>query len=269
MGILTVVGLKILGALVIWIVARWLIRLATSLIVKAMDRQRLDATIAGYVKTGVGVLLNIALVVALLGFFGVETTTFAALIAGCAIAIGAAWGGLLSNFAAGVFLVILRPFKVGDFVCAGGVTGTVRAIGLFGTNINSPDNVMTLVGNSKVFSDTVLNYSANPYRRVDLTAQLGHSVDVEAAIGLLRERLGQIPNVLSDPAPDVELLQFNPAGPVLAVRPYCSNAHYWQVYFDTNRLIQAAFTSAGYPVPAQQLNVKGLAAAAGSREASA
>jgi small-conductance mechanosensitive channel len=109
------------------------------------------------------VVLNIALVVALLGFFGVETTTFAALIAAGGVAVGVAWGGLLANFAAGAFLVFLRPFKVGDFVNAGGVTGTVDAIGLFTTTINTPDNVCTIVGNNKIFADTIQNFSANPY----------------------------------------------------------------------------------------------------------
>jgi small conductance mechanosensitive channel len=103
-------------------------------------------------QTGLSLLLNVALVVAILGYFGVETTTFAALIAAGGIAIGVAWGGLLANFAAGAFLVFLRPFKVGDSVTAGGVTGTVDAIGLFGTTMNTPDNILTIVGNNKIFS---------------------------------------------------------------------------------------------------------------------
>jgi small conductance mechanosensitive channel len=193
--------------------------------------------------------LNIALVIAILGFFGVETTTFAALLAAGGVAIGVAWGGLLSNFAAGAFLVFLRPFKTGDVVTAAGVTGTVEAIGLFGTTINTPDNVLTIVGNSKVFSDTIQNYSANPYRRVDLTALINNAVDHHDAMRLLKSRLSSIPNVLASPAPEVDVLQFTPAGPLLCVRPYCNNTHYWQVYFDTNRLIREAFGEANYPAP--------------------
>src|SRR3954469_21676962 len=131
--IATQVGLKILGAAVLWFVGRRLISFTGNILSKALGRQSLDVTIAGYIKSTVTVLLNIALVVALLGFFGVETTTFAALLAAGGVAIGVAWSGLLANFAAGVFIVILRPFKVGDFVTAGGVTGTISAIGLFGT----------------------------------------------------------------------------------------------------------------------------------------
>ena len=262
--ILMQVGMKVLGAAVIWIVGRWLISLASALIGRALDRQHLDPTIVGYVRASVGVVLTLALVVALLGFFGVETTTFAALLAAAGIAIGAAWSGLLSNFAAGVFMVILRPFKIGDFVAAGGVTGTVQSVGLFGTTMNTPDNVMTIVSNSKIFSDTIQNFSANPYRRVDLVAQIGHATDHAAAIGLLKEGLKRIPNVLATPAPDVEILSFTMAGPVLAVRPYCANQHYWQVYFDTNRLIRELFREAGYGAPEQHYAVRAMGIAAGA-----
>ncbi len=110
--------------------------------------------------------------------------------------------------------------------------------------------MQTLVGNNKIFSDTIQNYSANPYRRVDLTATINNAVDHRDAIRLIKQRLSAIPNVLSSPAPDVDVLQFTPAGPLLCVRPYCSNQHYWQVYFDTNRLIRETFTDAGFPVPA-------------------
>jgi small conductance mechanosensitive channel len=117
---LVAVGWKILGALILWLVGRWLIALATRLLGRALARQQFDLTLTRYLQTGVSVVLNIALVVAILGFFGVETTTFAALIAAGGVAIGVAWGGLLANFAAGAFLVFLRPFKVGDVVTAGG-----------------------------------------------------------------------------------------------------------------------------------------------------
>jgi small conductance mechanosensitive channel len=169
-----------------------------------------------------------------------------------------AWGGLLANFAAGAFLVLLRPFKVGDAVSAGGVIGLVESIGLFATVINTPDNVKTIVGNNKIFSDTIQNFSANPYRRVDLTATISNSVDHRDAIRVIKQRLSTIPNVLSSPAPDVDVLQFTPAGPLLCVRPFCSNQNYWQVYFDTNRLIREAFGEAGFPVPVPGYAVSGV-----------
>jgi len=249
---------KIAGAFVLWLAGRWLISFATRTLGRALARQEFDLTLSRYLQTGLSVILNIALIVALLGFFGVETTTFAALLAAGGVAIGVAWGGLLSNFAAGAFLVFLRPFKVGDIVTAAGVTGSVEAIGLFGTTINTPDNVLTIVGNGAVFSGTIQNYSANPYRRVDLTATISSTVDHHQAIRLLKDRLARVPNVLSSPAPDVDILQFTPAGPQLCVRPYCSNQHYWQVYFDTNRLIRESFGEAGFPAPMPAYSVSGV-----------
>jgi len=250
-------GWKIAGAAALWILGRWLISLALSMLGRAAVRQNFDVTLMRYIQTALKILLNVALIVAILGFFGVETTTFAALIAAGGVAIGVAWGGLLANFAAGAFLVFLRPFKVGDFVTVGGVTGTVDNIGLFGTIINTPDNVHTIIGNNKIFSDTIQNFSVNPYRRVDLTALINNSVDHRDAIRILKQRLAAVPNVLQSPAPDVDVLQFTPAGPQLCVRPYCSNDHYWQVYFDTNRLIREAFGDAGFPAPVPAYAVSG------------
>jgi small conductance mechanosensitive channel len=254
--ILIRLGLKILGAVALFIIGRWLIKLALVLMANALKRQRLDATILHYINSALSVTLNIILVVALLGFLGVETTTFAALLAGVGLAVGAAWSGLLANFAAGIFVVLLRPFKVGDFVTAGGVMGTIDSIGLFGTIINTPDNVQATVGNNKILSDTILNFSTNAFRRVDLTAQIAHGVSHDEAMSLLEAGLARVPHVLREPAPEVEIIQFTLAGPLLAVRPYCSNEHYWQVYFDTNRLIRESFIDAGYPAPEQHYAVR-------------
>ena len=255
----TSVGLRVVGALIIWLVGRALISLAVRLVSRALTIRHIDATITRYLANILTVVLNIVLVVAILGFFGVETTTFAALVAAAGVAIGVAWGGLLGSFAAGAFLIILQPFKVGDFVTVAGVTGTVSEIGLFVTTINTLDNVKTIVGNNKVFGDTIQNFSANPYRHVDLQAQLNHGVDHKDAINRLKARLAKIPNVIANPAPDVEILTFNLAGPVLAVRPYCNNAHYWQVYFDTNRTIRETFGEAAYPVPDQHYSIRSVA----------
>ncbi len=257
------VGMQILAAIVLFIAGRWLIALSVRMISAALNRQKVDPTLIRYLGSIVTIALNVVLVVAILGYFGVETTSFAALIAGMGIAIGAAWGGLLANFAAGAFLIVLRPFKVGDFVTAAGVTGTIEQIGLFATAINTPDNVHTVVGNNKIFGDTIQNFSNNPFRRVDRLAQLAHTVDPADAIARLRAAVSAIPNVLEKPAPDIEILDFTTYGPVLAVRPYCHNDHYWQVYFDTNRVIREVFGAAGYPVPETHTVLRSVAAVAG------
>jgi len=165
------------------------------------------------------------------------------------VAIGAAWSGMLGNFAAGAFMLVLRPFKVGDFVSVGGITGTVHELGLFGTTLITPDNVYTLVGNGKVFGDVVMNYSNRPCRRVERTAQLAGSVDALEAIARLKAAVAAIPNVMESPAPEVNLLDINLVGTVIAVRPYCHTDHYWQVYFDTNEAIVRVAKEAGWPAP--------------------
>ncbi|HTV66088.1 MAG TPA: mechanosensitive ion channel family protein [Bryocella sp.] len=253
-------GIRVLEAIALWIVGRWLIGLALRMIGGAMTKQKIDPTVIRYIQNAVAALLNIILVIAILGFFGVQTTSLAALIAAAGVAIGLAWSGLLSNFAAGVFLVILQPLKVGDFVTAGGVTGTVHEVGLFASSIDTLDNVRNIVGNAKIFGDVIQNFSTNPYRRVELTAQLAHNVDVHAAMAMLKQAVAAIPNVMKEPAPDVEILTFNLAGPVLAVRPYCNNKDYWQVYFDTNRIIKEVCTTAGFAVPEQHYMVRTAAA---------
>jgi small conductance mechanosensitive channel len=233
------VGIKVLGAIALWLIGRWLIGFALRIVRGGLERQHIDPTVVRYVGSIVSVTLNILLVVGILGYFGIQTTTFAALFATAGIAIGAAWAGLLSNFAAGVFLIVLLPFKVGYFVIAGGVNGTVKEIGLFSSTISTPDNVSTMVGNSKILGDTIQNFSNTSYRRVDLKCQLPNTANHEAAIVLLKQRISTIPNVLATPAVEVSILEVTSAGPVLAVRPYCSNDHYWQVYFDSNAVLNA------------------------------
>jgi small conductance mechanosensitive channel len=155
---------------------------------------------------------------------------------------------MLVNFAAGAFLIIFRPYKVGDYVVAAGVEGAVEEIGSFNTTLLTPDSVVTIVGNAKVSGDTIKNFSTHTLR-VDRTAQLAFGIDALDAIARLKPALATIANVMADPPPDVEILDFNALGTVLAVRPYCHTKDYWQVYFDTNKLIAATFGAAGYPPP--------------------
>ncbi|MDM4767203.1 mechanosensitive ion channel family protein [Pelomonas sp. SE-A7] len=243
-------GLKVLSAIAAWIVGRWIVSLTVRLVGAALERgRRIDSTLSTYLRSILTVLLNIVLVLAILDIFGIQTTSFAALLAGAGLAIGTAWGGLLTHFAAGVFMQVLRPFKVGDFVQVGGVTGTVSEIGLFGTTVITGDNVQTIIGNNKIFSDTIQNYSSLPHRRVDCLAKVANSVDPMDAIARLRAAVAAIPNVKASPAPDIEILSFTPEGPLLCVRPYCHTDHYWQVYFDTHKAVVATFGAASYPVP--------------------
>lgn len=252
----TELGIKILAAIAFWIVGRWLIGRVIALVRAGMNRSNVDPTLTKYLGSIISIALNITLVLGILGYFGIQTTSFAALLAGAGLAIGAAWSGMLGNFAAGAFMLVLRPYKVGDFVSVAGVIGTVHELGLFGTTIITPDNVMTTVGNGKVFGDTIQNFSALPARRVDRTAQLAGSVDVTDAIARLHAAVMKIPNVATQPAPEVSLLDMNLVGPVIAVRPYTHNDHYWQVHSDTNEAIIRVAREAGWPAPTPSQIVK-------------
>ena len=245
----TELAIKILAAIAFWVIGRWLISKVIGLVQAGMNRNNVDPTLTKYLGSIIAIALNIALVLGILGYFGIQTTSFAAMLAGAGVAIGAAWSGLLGNFAAGAFMLILRPIKVGDFVSVGGVTGTVHELGLFGSTIITPDNVLTLIGNGKIFGDTIQNFSALPVRRVDRVAQLAGSVDPLEAIERLKAAVARIPNVSNSHPPEVNLMDMNLNGPVIAVRPYTANANYWQVYFDTNEAIVRTCKEAGWPAP--------------------
>lgn len=251
-------GWKVLGALAVWLGGSWAIKFLRVALGRTMLARKVDATLAKYVQASADVLLKLLLFVALLSVLGVETTSFAALLAAFGIAIGAAWSGLLANFAAGMFLMLLRPFKVGDMISAAGVLGDVKEIGLFVTAVDTLDNVRVYVGNNKLFSDSISNYSTNSFRRVELKAQLAHSVNPQDAIRRLAERVRKIQNVCVDPKPSIEILEFNAMGTVLAVRPYCHNKDYWQVFFDTNKAITQVCAEAGFSVPETRVALRTL-----------
>ncbi len=255
-ALLTTLGIKILGALALWLIGGWLIRLAVKLTERGMKSQRVDRTVIGYIGSTMTVTLKILLVVGILGFLGFETTTFAALLAAVGLAIGAAWSGLLGNFAAGAFLVIFRPFKTGDIISAAGVTGKVEEIGLFTTTINTSDNVMTLVANNKLFNDNIQNFSANPYRKVKCSAQLDHGADHNLAFHLLKERVSQIAHVLPHPEPGVEIANFTAMGPVLEVSASCEPQYFGNVTAEVNRAICETLGDGGFQVPKQHLVIK-------------
>lgn len=248
--------IRLISAFVIWylgrIVIRWLVRIFEKLLVS----RGIEATVASYVVSIVKVVSIAILTIAVLGWLGIETAGFVGLLAGAGLAIGTAWGGLLTHLAAGLFMVMIRPFRVGDVISAAGVQGTVEEIGLVVTRITTFDNVRTIIGNNRIFSDNIINYSANPFRRVELTVVVDHGadlVDIKARIG---QKLVEIPNVLELPSPQVEILDFTLAGPRLAVRPFCDNRHYFQVLFDTNRAIHTAMHEAGYAVPTQRYQIE-------------
>jgi len=260
-------GLKLLGAAAIWFIGRWLIHFVLNMVVARLEKKKVDHTIVGYAKNTAAVALNIALVVMLMGVLGIETTSFAAFIAGAGLAIGAAWSGLLSNLAAGAFLVVLRPFKAGDFIGGGGIMGTVVEVGLFVTTITTLDGIRTYVGNSKLLGDNLKNFSANPARRIELTGTVPRHADVHKVMAEVKAKLLTIPNVLADPAPEVTIFSADIFDIHLAVRPWAHNDHYWQVYFDTTDGLKDMLTAIGLHGAAGGHEGAGEGAAAEAEEA--
>lgn len=242
-------GLKVVGAILLWIIGRWAIKLVVRMAGKALAARHVDATLQKYLASVTAVGLNILLVIAILAQFGVQTTSFAALLAAAGLAIGTAWGGLLANFAAGAFLLILRPFKVGDMIAAAGTSGVVEEIGLFVTTLTTGDGIRTYVGNNKIFADNIQNYTATAYRRVDRTMQLAHGVDVDDTIARVKSTLTNVPGVLTTPPLEVYVLDFTMAGAVLAVRPYCKPSDYPAVFAATNDVIRNVSSAANLPAP--------------------
>ncbi len=251
-------GLRVLAAIAIWVIGGWLIKGVLAALGRAMRLRHVDPTLTRYADSFVRVALKLGLFLGILGFLGVETTSFAALIAAAGVAIGVAWSGLLSNFAAGVFLVVLRPFKVGDLILVATITGTVREIGLFGTTLDTSDGARVLIGNNKLFSDSIVNYSANATRRVDLVVQLAHGVDPESAMRALRTAIGALPQVVKDPPLLVEILEFNASGTLIAVRPHAANADYWPLYFAANKAISELAQAERWPIPEARTATRAL-----------
>jgi small conductance mechanosensitive channel len=243
-------GLKIVAALLLWVVGGMLINGFARLARRGLNLRHLDPTLANYAVSTIHVALRIVLVMAILGVCGIPTTSFAALIGAAGVAIGVAWSGLLANFAAGIFLVVLHPFKVGDTITAAGQTGTVTEIGLFMTIVTTDNNLRVYIGNNKLFADNIINYSVNPSRRVDQRCQIAGEVDPAEAIALLTERVSRIPNVLPAPAPNVSIVEFNALGTLLAVRLLAATPNFGQVNNDTNSAIAETARAAGWPAPA-------------------
>jgi small conductance mechanosensitive channel len=215
------IGGRVAAALAIWFVGRFVIGLVRKGIAKALGRGGLDPTLQRWAMSIAGLVLNFVLVLAILGVFGIETTSFAALLAAAGLAIGAAWAGLLANFAAGVFLILFKPFKVGDEVTIAGVTGTVAEIGVFSTAIDTEANVRTIIGNGAISGAQIENFTVNPYEIVSVKVQLLRSdpaVEFWRAIG---ERLPGLAQVRAEPAPSATFEAVNEFGPVLVLKAAC------------------------------------------------
>ncbi len=249
-------GLQVIAAAIIFFVGKWLAKLLANLLQKGLLKANVETTLAKFARTVCYVALMVFVIIAALGRLGVETTQFAIVVGAAGLAIGLAWQGSLANLAAGILMMILRPFKVGDFVEIAGKKGTVREIQLLSTIINSPDNIKIIVPNSKITGDNILNYTANGTRRVDMIASISYEDDLQKAKNLIEKILDSNDKILKDPAATVAVSELADNGVNLAVRPWVNAEDYWQVFFETTERIKLTLEQNGITIPYPQRDIR-------------
>ena len=248
-------GKSILVAILILVVGRFIVKLINKLVGQMLDRRKVDPTIASFTKSFVNVLLMVLLIITLVSALGVNTTSFAALLASAGVAVGMALSGNLQNLAGGLLLLFFKPYKVGDYISAQGVEGVVKAIQIFHTVLTTVDNKEIFVPNGALSSGTVVNFSRNDLRRVDQVVTVEYGTDVNA----VREAVMDIANadsrILKDPAPFVELGALADSSVNFTVRLWVKTADYWGVWFDMNRKVYEEFNKRGIGFPFPQIQV--------------
>lgn len=248
-------GAKILGALVVLVAGFWIAKQIKKIIVKLMENSRVDPTLISFVASLCYIGMQVFVVVAALEKLNVKTTSFVAILGAAGLAIGLALQGSLSNFAAGVLMIIFKPFRVHDLVDAGGVLGTVREIGIFTTVIDTLDNRKTIVPNAKLTADNIVNYSANDKRRVDLVAGISYADDIDKARTAIETALKEVDGILESPAPDIFVSEMADSSVNFVVRPWCRPADYWKVYFGVTEAIKKRFDADDITIPFPQRDV--------------
>jgi len=252
---LTQYGLKVVGAIAIFVMGRWVAKLLSRLAAKALAKARIDKTLVRFTENLSYVVLLVFVVVAALATAGVETTSFIAVLGAAGLAIGLALQGSLANFAAGVLMVIFKPMKVGDFVEIGGIKGTVQEIQIFNTLIDTPDNIRAIIPNAKVTSDNIKNYSTNGTRRVDLVIGVSYEDDLKKAQEVMERVLAGDGRVLKNPPAKVAVFELAESSVNFVVRPWVKEADYWDVYCDTTARIKMALDDAGITMPFPQRDI--------------
>ena len=254
-GLIGAYGLKVIGAILVLIVGRVVAGWGRRAARKGLGHANLDPTLVPFISGLAYWLIMVFVVLAVLGLFGIPTASFVAVLGAAGLAVGLAMQGTLSNFAAGVMLLIFRPFRVGDLVEVAGTLGIVKEIGIFATQVNTLDNVRVIISNGTVYSEKISNYTANEIRRVDLTVGVSYGDDLELAKRVILGAVTKHERVLGDPAPQVEVVEMADSSVNFVVRPWCETADYWRVYFDVTQRCKEELEAAGCSIPFPQRDV--------------
>ena len=246
---LTTYGISIIGAIVIWIIGSWIIKKLLKVARNVMTKNDYDESLQKFLLNLLGWTLKILLILAILAKLGVETTSFAAILAAAGLAVGLALQGSLSNFAGGVLLMIFKPIKIGDLIEAQDELGVVKEIEIFTTKIITPDNKLVIIPNGTLSNGNIVNYTEEGKLRVDLTFGVGYDSDIKQTKDVLMSVLTTNDKVLKDPAPTVNVSELADSSVNFAVRPWCTPEHYWDVYFETTENVKVALDKAGIEIP--------------------
>lgn len=249
------IGKDLLGAIIIYIVGRFIIKQVGRLLARILEKRKLEISVQTFLRSLVSILLNLILAFAIVSRLGVETTSFAALLASAGVAIGMALSGNLSNFAGGLIILVFKPFKVGDYIEGQNANGTVREIQIFHTILTTVDNKVIYVPNGALSSNAITNYSKQETRRAEWVFGVEYGEDFEKVKAVLQRIIDADPRILKDPAPMIALGALSASSVDIKVRAWAKTADYWDVYFDMNKIVYDTFNKEGIGFPFPQLTV--------------
>jgi len=253
--LITFYGLKVIAAIAIFVIGRYVAIAARGVLRRALRNRSVDETLVTFVANVAYAGLLAFVVIAALGQLGVQTASFVAVVGAAGLAIGLAQQGSLANFAAGVLMIVFKPFKAGDYIEAAGVAGTVEGLNIFTTELKTPDNKKVIVPNAKITSDNIVNYSAKDQRRIDIVAGVSYRDDLDKVRRVLQSILDEDTRILKDPAPTIGVLALADSSINFAVRPWVKTGDYWAVYFDLQEKIKKRFDAEGISIPFPQRDV--------------
>ncbi|MFM2395376.1 MAG: Small-conductance mechanosensitive channel [Bacteroidota bacterium] len=240
---------KLIGAVIVYLIGSLIIKWISGIISKVFQAKKVDPSLQSFLSSFIKIMLTILLLLTVFGMLGVNLTSFAAILAGLAVGVGAALNGTLGNFAGGVMMLLFKPFKVGDIIEAQGQTGTVTEMGIFNTVLLTPENKTVILANGPVSTGTIVNYATHGNLRVDLQMAVDPGTDLEKAKRVALEAIANHPKVLKTPSPEVNVSKVADGMVSLAIRPYTTQADYWDVYFGVTENVKNAFDKNGIAGP--------------------
>ena len=253
--LVTIYGIKVLAAIVIFIVGRWVAKAIRGLVKRMMRKAQMDETLLKFVGNLVYIALLAFIIIAALSQLGIQTTSFIAVLGAAGLAVGLALQGSLANFAAGFLMIVFRPFRVGDYIEGAGVAGTVEEIQIFTTTLVTPDNKTVIIPNASLTGDNIVNWTLKGTRRVDMVMGIGYDDDIDKAKQIMADILTQDERILKDPAPQIAMIELADSSVNFVVRPWAKASDYWGVYMSTTEKIKKAFDANGINIPFPQRDV--------------